>query len=465
MEVVRTKKRVMTSVSVALFSFVLSASILFVHATGISASDPIYKILPDVMPLVAIEPANPPWDGNFTSFRFKDGLLYSGNTIVDGSLGDVLAYMGAASQAYVNQMALTTSDVVSALKQYFSGGASYESFGSDMNLPQQLSDLRSIFGTYPFSYSRRVAGSASNSSVTISNLGQFLSVIGSDLQTDLNLAAGNYYLDSTGKRVVTDVARNLPFLIGNGLSGLRYNLVGVGTKDFISGTGESLSASDVLGGLEAMNTQLVKTLTNQGLWTYLDANGQPSTAQNMTLTNVLQRGLLGLSYNLRGSTTASGIPMQLYDYKTGQYSETVMLESLFDLNATGFEQLQNMFALYMYSHGTDLDIQERDNMQEQAEQFVEDFTSPGGKGTMSKGNMSDMANVSSSMTSNFSSDASVSDIFTQIGNGDNYSFFSNSVLNDLEGSVPSTFSFVDDGYVDFLTPHLEDFGKAVGSSW
>lgn len=447
--------------------FVISASILFVHAYGISMMDPVYEILEDVSPLIVDQPSSFGWRWYNGSLQRQNGFGTWANVTSGTELNQLFNDYDIATLSDIESLAITVPDIVSALKDYFSGGASYESYGGNLNLPEQISDFRSVFGSYPYSYVRRyISTSESTTAANVTSFAGLLARIGQDMSYYLVSAADNSTLGANGAISPAPVNYSVSAVTRLGFLGLASRLSGTSGSalfdTFASGSG-SVTVSNLLDAISTSNSNMINLLSStSGTILMPDGvsvgiNGRSSVAQTVNY------GFQGLATILRGASS-NGVGIEWMDYSDLSTS-TSGYSYLFELNAAGFQHIQNLLAEYMYSHGTDLDIKERENMEGQAEQFVSDFTSPDGKGTMSQGNMSDMANVSASMGDNFSSSATVADIFTQLGSGNNYSFFSSDVLNDLEGNVPATVSLDDDGYVDFLSPHLQEFREGVGSLW
>lgn len=445
-------------------SVLVSASIIIASSEEMDLSSPLIEMYPVLEPFALVE------DSIYT---FRSGELYRApfggtGSLYTGTLTSALNELNVATLDDVQAAAMTIPDMVSALQQYFSSGGSYESFGGNMNLPQQIDSFKSLFGTFPFNYSRRINGSTNTAdSIAVTSLSNLIARIGNDLQYDFVSYAGNNLLIQDGSISRSTQTRGIIYVLSDGLIGLAQRLSGqTGSAQFdifAPGSGTSRQVTSLMDALSAMNTSNISALTmSSGNVLYPDGVTQSITGR-LSLANINDYGFQGLATILRGASS-NGVGIEWLDY-TDLSTSTSGYSYLFELEAAGFQNIQNLLAKYMYSHGTDLDIKERENMQPQADQFVEDFTSPNGKGTMSTDNMSDLANVSSSMGDSFKSDATVSDVFTQLGNGDNYSFFSNAVLSDLEGQVPSTFSNYDDGYIDFLVPHLEQFKEVVGTSW
>lgn len=449
-------------------SVLVSASILFVHAQGIGFMNPVYEILDDAVPVLVEQPSSFAWRWYNGSLQRQNGF----GTWHDVDSGTGMAQLfndyDIATIADVQAAAMTISDMVSALQTYFSSGSPFVSQSGGQNLPQILQTTRQAIGSFPYTATWYQSGGTGNvNSISVSSLTDLVNRALRILSYNQVAASGLPILRNDGSIVSSSVAWNDANVSMQGFAGLAQRLSGqTGSAQFdifALGSGTSRQVSTLMDALSAMNTSNISALTmSNGNVLYPDGVTQSITGR-LSLANINDYGFQGLATILRGASS-NGVGIEWMDY-TDLSTSTSGYSYLFELNAAGFQNIQNLLAKYMYSHGTDLDIKERENMQPQADQFVEDFTSPSGKGTMSTGNMSDMANVSSSMGDNFKSDATVSDVFTQLGDGDNYSFFSSEVLSDLEGQVPSTFSTYDDGYIDFLSPHLDQFREVVGSSW
>lgn len=446
---------------------VISASLLLAHAYSISINDPVYEILPDVNPLLVDQPSPFGW-------RWYNGVLQRQNgfgTWAEVTSGTTLNQLfndyDIATLTDVQDAALTIPDMVDALEQYFSSSSSFVSQSGGQNLPQILQTTRQAIGSFPFPYGRRRINSENSTTTNMSSLTHLFATIGSDLQLDLTNLNGTNYLNEYGIIGPSSINPSITMINSDGFMGIANRLSGnSGTvlfDTFIPGQAGTTNVNTLLDGISTTNSSLISMLTSTSSTILMPDGTAVGVNGRSSLGQISNYGFQGLATILRGASS-NGSAIEWMDYSDLSTSVSAY-SNLFDLNAAGFEHLQNLLALYMYSHGTDLDIQERENMQDQAQQFVDDFTSPDGKGTMSKGNMSDMANVSSSMGDNFSSSASVADIFTQLGSGNNYSFFSSEVLSDLEGNVPASLSVFDDGYVDFLNPHLDEFRESVGSLW
>lgn len=448
--------------SIALcFAFV--TSIIIVSSEGLDTSSPLIEQYP------ILEPFALPED---SIYSFRSGELYRApfggtGSLYNGTLTSALNELNVATIADVQAAAMTISDMVSALEQYFSSSSPFVAQSGGQNLPQILQSTRQAIGSFPYTATWYQSGGTELSSTTIQSLTDMLNRALRILSYNQITASGLPILRNDGSIVNASVNWNSANVALQGFAGLARRLSGnSGSAQFdyfAPGSGTSIQVSSIMDSISAFNTSNISASTMSNSTVLMPSGVAQSFSGRMSLAAINDYGFQGLATILRGSSS-NGSAISWMDYSDLSIS-TSSYTNLFDLNAAGFEHMQNLFAQYMYSHGTDFDIKERENMQGQAEQFVDDFTSPGGKGTMSQGNMSDMANVSSSMGSNFSSSATVADIFTQLGSGNNYSFFSSDVLNDLEGNVPATVSFYDDGYFDFLSPHLDEFREGVGSLW
>lgn len=390
-----------------------------------------------------------------------------------------------------------------------------------------LSSLNSYFGnSFPFTLNLIRNGYAGNSSITFSSLGSALTEI-LRFQSSNVLAAGNSYLHTNGTISDDDTNISLPYLIARGFNGLSTNvssqtqsinstnsslfsqyfrgaatildsdgtavndiftIEGINARGFIGLANRIFGTSTVqmnrhLLGSSEWNTPFVASSLKDVLATYLldldsalyiapgnnilyNDGSLSSTASVTPLSDIVRRGFLGVGNTLNGYNV-EGYSYSWIDYsdpsKVKVITETNILEAIVGLHG----DVQNMLAEYMYSHGTDLDIKERQNMQQQADAFVDDFTSSSGSGTPSVDNISDTAGVSGGIKNTFSGSATPSDVFNQLGNSDNYSFFSSQVQNELNPFVNYRSYSLDpsDQIEDMVSPKLESILGGVGSSW
>lgn len=408
----------MLSVASIVYSFSVSPS-----------SDFVYSISPDSsVSLFVDQPSSFPWRAQSGILQRQDGF------------GSWQNYTGGMNQFFDDYGIATLSDIFS---------------------------LSSSIGTFPFSFTTRTPGSSLNSDpYTADSLVSFLQTYLSNFSDVFLSPVGNYYLSSSGKTALSSTSMTINSLYRNGLMGLSSNLLGpTGSFLFNDSTGGFVDVSSIAGGLQQVNSNLLSWLSSSGQVSILGTDGQSLSIVDTNLELDTRYGFLGLANLLRGTNTSSGVPMSFIDYKTGQsQASRIFSTSLFDLNAAGFEGIQNLLALYLFSHGTDLDIKERENMSDQANAFVDDFTDPNGGGTPSTGSINDTAGVSSGIKDVFLSDSTVSDIFVQANDSNNFSFFSSQTQNELNPGYNSRFYF-DDDFIDFLSPHLEEIDSKVGSSW
>lgn len=478
----------------AILSFSIIVTSSFVSSSVLSDYDYPYEILPDVSPLLIEPPVGS------VQYRWNNGVLQA-NYGTSGRWDDVtspveLLYMlnqlGVASLSDVP----TQSDYVEALKTYF--------------------------GLVSFPVTRNVHYSGVTEARTYSNLAFLLADMLSTLSYN-QIGVSGYYLTSEGNFQYF-VNPNAATILSYGIDGLAYFL-GSGNNEtpysYLSSSGSVVDghlvsylaaipigfaglSNNIKSNISDLGNDIFLhngTLSASGLFPvgypgedsgvprsnlalylgdYLSAIQRPLITQNdylysdglvfhnrelnnKGLADITSMGFQGLATLLRGT---DGIPLNRrynsIDYKTNTV-HTDNLDNIFDLLLYPLTDIQNDLALYLYSHGTDLDIKERENMQPQAEQFVDDFTDPDGKGTPSVSNVSDAANVSGGIRDSFQSDSTVADIFTQISDDGNFGFFSSRTQSELNPMYNSR--SYDNSFIDFLSPHLSEIDSKVGSLW
>lgn len=341
-----------------------------------------------------------------------------------------------------------------------------------LTVDQLLSSYNTYFGQLPLSYSRIVKGSTQSLNTTFpATYSQLLMAIGQDIQNDLMLPTGKVVLNVRGQEWVTDNNLSIIDVFDAGFLGLNYNMMnyikpaimGPGTGYQFTVNGSNNTASSVLAGLELLNRNLTYSQYIATSTQILGPNGTLVDSSYTPLSLIANYGFRGLYSIIHGLSDSDG-SYTFLDYSDLSEEQPTSSSSLFSVLVTGVERMQHDFAYYLYSHGTDLDIEIRHNMQEQADEFVDDFTAPGGPGTPTSGQMSDAAGVSKGIKDSFSGSATASDAFSQLSDSGNYGFFSSEVQQDLNPFY-GTRSYVDDGYVDYVTPHLQDILGGLGTSW
>lgn len=224
-----------------------------------------------------------------------------------------------------------------------------------------------------------------------------------------------------------------------------------------------------LGQLEAnYNSFINRSLISWHQSLQWDGTTDVNEAQtNLGLADITADGFTGLASILRGVNDGGAIEFTYTKRSWEDNSESEeTFNNLFQAILFPLDDIQDALSAFLFSHGTNLDIEIRDNMGEQADAFVEDFTSPGGAGTPSADQISDTARLSSSLKDSFSSDATVADAMGQISDSGNYSFFSSQVQQELNPFYSSTRSISsEDDIVDYVTPKLNDILGGLGKSW
>lgn len=471
-------KRLFT-LAVLSFSIIITSS--FVSSSVLSDYDSVYDILSDVSLIDIVPPAGA------VQYRWNNGVLQA-NYGTSGRWEDVtspveLLYM-------LNQL----------------GVASIEDIPTSADF---LDSIKSYFGTpgWPVTYSVRLPQKSELQSYSPSSFANLLALLHTDMNNGRLITPGNNYLGRSGQSVQAEVYFSTPYLLSNGLQGLGTLLGGANVSSYSHLTEDGNYTAAPQPYLKSLNEALIALYrgiySNSGSFVYDPGQSEPFSVypsslsgilrtyfqrlqlasvsqigfldidgllnstkdgQYVTLSDITASGFRGLGTILRGT---DGIPLNRrynsIDYKTNTV-HTDNLDNIFDLLLYPLTDIQNDLALYLYSHGTDLDIKERENMQPQAEEFVDDFTSPSGSGTPSVGNIKDTAGVSGSMKSLFESSTTPSDAFNQLGDDGNYGFLSSQTqqrLNPFYNSRTRTY----DGTIDYVTPKLQSIFGGVGSSW
>lgn len=427
---------------IVIFSFIVFSTVVFSFAYFNSSSfddflsDSVYDISSDTAPLSVVQPSSFAW-------RVVDGLVQRQNgfgTWGPATLGldQLFNDYNIATLADVQAVAVTPADIVDALGIYFGdiGGIGFP----NTNLYTVLNQIRSATEILYNNY-------------LCSSTGWSL------------LGSGGLIYQPTAPVPISSIINEGFLGIASQMLGYNapftYRMYLPGTSSVTNVTASSLG--QILGTQSEIFSFLLQSDVNIP---YLKSDGtEVSYPYYVNISSIVANGFSGLGSLLRGESGNQG-DMTFLDYTDLTKSTVVSSGNILDILSSGFEANQNLLATYLYSHGTDLDVRERENMEDQANIFVDDFTSSSGPGTPSTGNISDSANMSGSVRDLFSTSSSVADAFTQLGSSGNYSYFSQATANELEpSSVVNSYSRYDDGYRDLFSDKLSSIFSGGGSSW
>lgn len=334
---------------------------------------------------------------------------------------------------------------------------------ASLTIPNLLESYTRYFGSFPFNYNRRAHLGDGYQSVSVSSFAQLLSTMGNDWSGYFTAGGPVTYLGINGTMVDYPSNLGLAWLNRAGFAGLHTNLVGNGFQFMINPSGNTVTVSDLLSGLNALNNNLYYSYVLSGSSQYLAGDGSIQDGTNLKVPYLIEEGFSGVWSVIHGAASREG-DLKFLNYSDLSPEDVITNDNLFSLLAGGFNRLQNDFAYYLYSHGTDMDIEIRHNMQDQADAFVDEFTSPGGSGTPSTSDIKDTAGVSKGISDAFSGSSTPADAFGQLSDSGNYSFLSPETQAELNPFY-NTRLYRDDGYVDFVTPQLEAIFGGLGRKW
>lgn len=191
------------------------------------------------------------------------------------------------------------------------------------------------------------------------------------------------------------------------------------------------------------------------------------------LADLTADGFVGLAKRLSGddrATTFSFLPKDVT-----QTAVSVSVDNLLDAIGIVGTELQNPLQRLAFVFASDQDLSIRDDVSDNVDSTQDNFFKPGSGGSVSSGNISDAAGLSSGFKDSLSSPVSVGDFFTQFNSGSSYSYFSEQSRADLDTvSSPVAISDIDafvddvlaldsdgDGYVSLYNPDslLDFLGK------
>lgn len=379
-------------------SLVLGASLFLQSYPQPSTLELTYEISSDVVPY-AVGQGSPPIRYNSSTGKWQRYVL--GSWIDISGTPDFSTFLDSydvATIADVHAASLTVPDVVDALGTYFGsiGGIGFPNTNLYDTLTSIRSGIVSSIGNFPLTYARRFANANGTLSTSVSSLAQLLMTIGSDNQVNFLTGANPTYLDTNGAIQTSSNVLSLVTILRNGLLGLGSDLMGLTgqVSAAVFPYGNTSFVTQQFGSIGSLLASQYSALSRALMFTtgslYLGPDGTQYTyAGNDSALFALNRGLLGLASILRGQSGNPG-NMTFLDY-TDLSERNVAAGDILDMLALGTQDIQNLLATYLFSHGTNLDIDIRHNMEDQAESFVDNFTSSSGPGTPSVSDVTDSA--------------------------------------------------------------------------
>lgn len=201
--------------------------------------------------------------------------------------------------------------------------------------------------------------------------------------------------------------------------------------------------------LSDIRTQLAARLVLRPKWNHLGPNGTVVYREsNLGLPELLSWGLLGLSNNIAGSDKTTAFSFLSEDIT--KEPTVVQVNNILDALGHMGTQIQNPLQRLAYVFANPQDLEIRDDVSQNVDQAQQDFFKPDGQGSVKPSQIGDAAGISGGAAGALASPGSVGDLTSQINNGDNFSFFSQTTLGNLD-TVPAVYS-VDDDFIDFYDP-------------
>lgn len=184
------------------------------------------------------------------------------------------------------------------------------------------------------------------------------------------------------------------------------------------------------------------------------------------------QGYAGISSNLTGSDKTTVFSFLAEDITQPAISQSA--DNILDALGIMGTQLQNPLQrlAYVFANPTDLEI--RENVSENTEETNEQFFKPGAPGSVSGGNIKDAAGLTSGLGGLLKSPVSMVDAWGQLGNDENYAFFSERTyheLNTVNSPAPvsfdsdeflSQYEVDEDGFVHFYQPGNASLFDLIG---
>lgn len=172
-----------------------------------------------------------------------------------------------------------------------------------------------------------------------------------------------------------------------------------------------------------------------------------------SLTAYLYNGFLGLNRNMETALVgehggSSAISQLVFDSDLNSSYEIVEYKNILSAIVGIGQAVQRPLSQLQAVLANDDDLELRRQTQDQVDAITDNFTGSGGA-SATLDDISDMAGASSQVVGIFDSGVSVSQFFSGLSNGDNYSFFSQAVSDDLDGEGKGKISTQSDLEPDF----------------
>lgn len=169
---------------------------------------------------------------------------------------------------------------------------------------------------------------------------------------------------------------------------------------------------------------------------------------SMSFQNFLATSFLGQRNYLVGDDRKTVFSFLAEDIT--QEPTIVEVDNMLDALGHIGTQLQNPLQRLAYVFANPQDLEIRDDVSQNVDQAQQDFFKPDGQGSVKPSQIGDAAGISGGAAGALASPGSVGDLTSQINNRDNFSFFSQITLGNLD-TVPVVYS-VDDDFIDFYDP-------------
>lgn len=246
-------------------------------------------------------------------------------------------------------------------------------------------------------------------------------------------------------------------VIGKGVSNSSYSLAEIVANGFMGLSDNSSRMQKLL--YDRLGEVDSRFLADTG-WTSLNSDGTYFTlTQPSSFTSLLPRGFLGLSHNLVGDDKQTTFTFLAEDVT--QASDKVTVDNILDALGIMGTQLQNPLQKLAFVFANDQDLEIREDVSENLDAAQENFFKPGGNGSVSAGDIGDAAGISGGAAGALSSPGSVGDLTAQMNNSDNFSFFSQITLGNLD-TVPVVVDDTEEDFIDFYDPSNPALWEALG---
>lgn len=220
-------------------------------------------------------------------------------------------------------------------------------------------------------------------------------------------------------------------LFGNFSLALRKNLVASSGWSYIKADSSVSTLSSDMPFVEYLANSLLGLRSNlRFTGQSLGMNGWDVAFKDISFPDLLRHGMTGLSRQLVGSDYMTTFSFLQEDIKLP--AQSVTTGNILDALGIMGTQLQNPLQKLAFVFANPLDLEIRENVEDNMEEANDGFFKPDSDGSVKGSDIKDAAGITSGLKDSLSSPVSVGDLFSQFGSDSNFLYYSEQTRADLD---------------------------------